>query len=85
MFTLIAQGTALYNHVTHDESGVPDVMACVSCCTMAPGCLSFNYDPSSLQCQLNNATASQFPGNLHTKDVLYDHYENVRIKHFIVP
>ena len=69
-------GQALVSHVTHNEIKVPDIIV--------SGCLSFNYSPSLQRCQLNNATAGDFPLDLNSS-TFYDYYESPSLRGYITP
>lgn len=70
--------------VTLDESGVPDVISCVKYCVMEPECSSFNFESSTSRCQLNNATAKQFPNDLRNNVTSSDYYERLQTKAFVM-
>ena len=58
---------------------VKDVTSCITYCLLVPGCDSFNYDPRALLCQLNNATARQYPLDMRRTSNPFEYYESVPV------
>jgi hypothetical protein len=58
------QPLVLYNHVIHRLYQVTDDLICMRYCTLDTTCKTFNYNLNMSTCELNNATAEEYPHHL---------------------